>query len=161
MTRIGKRCGAPATMPFTILSLESARFRGPLSAISRKTTCYGATGAIISHTRDCDPLEAIWSEILTHFPHVVMDSSTNVRLDWKKGDLGLTTSNDFTTAFFLLFRQSWRARNCPRCKMFFIARKPKQQFCGTVCSGGSRLDSKRKWWNRVGVKRRKQAARLH
>jgi hypothetical protein len=38
--------------------------------------------------------------------------------------------------------------------MFFIARTPKQMFCGTSCSAGSRLASKRKWWKRVGAKNR-------
>jgi hypothetical protein len=43
---------------------------------------------------------------------------------------------------------------CPRCAAYFVARKPKQKFCGTGCSAGSRLDSNRSWWNRVGAKLR-------
>lgn len=110
--------------------------------------------------RKLDALEAIWSEILREFPHAHADSSTGIALDWKSGNARLDTSNDFTTAFFLLFCQSWRARICPRCGMFFVARKPKQRFCSTVCSAGSRLASKRKWWTRVGATRRKRRGKL-
>ena len=111
-------------------------------------------------TRRMDPLEAIWSEILRQFPQANSDISTTIRLYWKNGDFRLTTYNDFVTAFFLLFIQNWRARICPRCEMFFVARKPKQRFCSTLCSAGSRLASKRKWWNRVGATRRKRRGKL-
>lgn len=107
-----------------------------------------------------DPLEAIWCEILAQFPDVRADTSTSISLDWKSGEFRVATYSDFATAFFLVFSQNWRARICPRCKMFFIARKPKQRFCGTACSGGSRLESKRKWWNRVGAKRRNREGKL-
>ena len=72
----------------------------------------------------------------------------------------LDAGNDFPKAFYLLFRQSWRARVCARCKLFFVARKPKQKFCGTACSGGSRLASKREWWHSAGKKKRKRAKQL-
>jgi hypothetical protein len=95
-----------------------------------------------------------WQDILQKFPTAVPDVHGSLEMLWGYGDFLLLTQNDFSRAFYLLFRQSWRARVCPRCKMFFIARKPKQTFCGTSCSAGSRLASNRKWWNAVGSKRR-------
>lgn len=95
-----------------------------------------------------------WEQILDQFPTAWPESPRRFRLIWDRGDFELVPGNDFQRAFFLLFRQSWRSRICPRCKMFFIARRPKQIFCGTVCSAGSRLASKRKWWARIGAKRR-------
>jgi hypothetical protein len=99
-------------------------------------------------------LDSAWQDILDKFPTAAVRSRVEIRMLWGIGDFSLVPHNDFQRAFYLLFRQNWRARVCPRCKMFFVARKPKQIFCGTGCSAGNRLASKRKWWNRVGAKRR-------
>jgi hypothetical protein len=95
-----------------------------------------------------------WKDILDQFPNAQVEGQVQIRMLWKLRDFVLLPVNDFQKAFYILFRQNWRARLCRRCKGFFIARKPKQIFCGTDCSAGNRLASKRKWWNRVGVKRR-------
>jgi len=95
-----------------------------------------------------------WSKILAQFPTAAGGGPLSVGMLWPYGDFWLMPQNDFQRAFYLLFRQSWRARVCPRCRLFFVARKPKQIFCGTGCSAGSRLASKRKWWRAVGAKRR-------
>ena len=99
-------------------------------------------------------LVAAWKFILSRSPGAAPSSAVRVQARWPQGDFYMVPQNDFQRAFYLLFGQSWRARICRRCKNFFIARRPKQGFCGTVCSGGSRLASKRKWWNSVGTKRR-------
>ena len=91
-------------------------------------------------------LHESWQRILKPFPTAAELGPIRVRMLWSYGDFSLVPRNDFQRAFYLLFRQSWRARACPRCKAFFVARRPKQKFCGTVCSAGSRLASKRKWW---------------
>jgi len=101
-------------------------------------------------------LISAWTDILTDFPDATAHGENRVQARWPDGEFLITPQNDFQRAFYLLFRQSWRARSCPRCSMFFIARKPKQRFCGTACSAGNRLASKRKWWNHVGAKRRAQ-----
>jgi len=103
---------------------------------------------------DLPPLAVAWHEILKAFPGARRRDLQTIGANWKSGEFCLLSQNDFQQAFYLLFRQSWRARVCPRCRTFFIARKPKQIFCGTVCSAGSRLASKRKWWKLVGTKRR-------
>jgi hypothetical protein len=100
-----------------------------------------------------------WQGIIRAFPTAAVEGRVQVSVLWEMGDFSLVPHNDFQRAFYLLFRQSWRARVCPRCKMFFVARKPKQIFCGTGCSAGSRLASKRRWWKRVGAKKR--TGRIH
>jgi hypothetical protein len=95
-----------------------------------------------------------WGAILDQFPYAASNFRLPVSMLWDDGDFYLAPENDFQRAFYLLFRQSWRARTCRRCTSFFIARKPKQKFCGTACSAGSRLAAKRKWWKRIGAKER-------
>ena len=99
-------------------------------------------------------LDRVWHEIRGRFPTVAVEGRVEIRVLWEMGDFSFVPQNDFQRAFYLLFRQNWRARMCPRCELFFVARKPKQIFCGTGCSAGNRLASKREWWNRVGAKRR-------
>jgi hypothetical protein len=99
-------------------------------------------------------LYCAWESILDRFSTAWVEGQVHVQMLWREGDFYLAPRNDFERAFYRLFRESWRARMCARCKMFFVARRPKQMFCGTVCSAGSRLASKRKWWKRVGAKRR-------
>ena len=95
-----------------------------------------------------------WQGILSQFPTAFPEGRHVLGMLWSRGDFYLVPRNDFQRAFYLLFRQSWRARVCPRCKMFFVARRPKQTFCGTVCSAGSRLASKLKWWRKKGAPKR-------
>jgi hypothetical protein len=100
-----------------------------------------------------------WQKALTELPGAQPSVGFRIGMLWKQGefylDLGYDEgANDFQKAFYFLFRQSWRARVCSGCKMRFIARRSKQLFCGTQCSAGSRLISKRKWWQRSGSRRR-------
>jgi hypothetical protein len=99
-------------------------------------------------------LDNAWLEICAEFPTARVEGRARIGMLWEVGDFVMYPRNDFEKAFYRLFRQSWRARICPRCNKFFVARKPKQSFCGTGCSAGNRLASKRKWWNRLGAKRR-------
>lgn len=102
-------------------------------------------------------LDCAWQEILERFPTAAAECRVQITMLWGLGDFSLVPNNDFQRAFYLLFRQNWRARECERCNMLFVARKPKQVFCGTACSAGSRLASKLKWWNRRGAKQRANA----
>ena len=104
------------------------------------------------------PLVDAWAAILEEFPTAQFGSETQFGVRWPSGDFYIVTRNDFQRAFYQLFRASWRARVCPRCELFFVARRPKQLFCGTACSAGSRLASNRKWWNRIGAARRRRQA---
>jgi integrase len=97
-----------------------------------------------------------WRRILQAFPNAKFGAPALVAVRWPSTEVYVSPKNDFQRAFYYLFLQGWRARLCPRCEAnrFFIARKPKQMFCGTKCSAGNRLASKRKWWRSVGAKRR-------
>jgi hypothetical protein len=102
------------------------------------------------------PIELLrsWRDIVQKFPTAIPDEPGSLYMHWGCGDFLLLTRNDFVKAFYLLFRQSWRARVCPSCKLFFVARRPRQRFCGTECSARSRLASKLKWWHSTGAKKR-------
>jgi hypothetical protein len=106
------------------------------------------------------PLELFhaWKDILNEFPSAVPDSPLKMSMLPGTGEFFLYPYNDFQRAFYLLYRQSWRARVCPRCELFFIARRSIQKFCGTACSSGSRLASKRRWWKAVGEGKRRNKA---
>ncbi len=107
-------------------------------------------------TSDFGDLVRAWWEILSYSPtgSILLPNQISLGMIWHMGDFHLSPANDFQRAFYQLFRKGWRARVCRRCKAYFVARKPKQGFCGTACSAGSRLALNRKWWNRVGAKRR-------
>jgi hypothetical protein len=103
-------------------------------------------------------LRSAWRQILAQVPTAAPAGHFSLGMLWDHGEFCLRLEGvggvDFPNAFYMLFRQSWRARVCPRCKLFFVARGTKQKFCGTGCSAGSRNASKLKWWRRVGGKRR-------
>jgi hypothetical protein len=122
--------------------------------------CDGAQGDEIPCGGDSleGKLRSAWWQILAQIP-TASPATLSLGMLWEHGEFYLPigcqdAGDDFSRSFYLLFRQSWRARVCSRCKLLFVARRPKQIFCGTVCSAGSRLASKRKWWKRVGAKRR-------
>jgi hypothetical protein len=104
-------------------------------------------------------LDSGWWHILRSVP-TAYPVQTSLPMLWENGTICIDLRdleirrNDFAKACFSVFRKSWRARVCRRCGVRFVARKPKQLFCGTDCSAGSRLASKRKWWKRTGAARR-------
>lgn len=75
---------------------------------------------------------------------------------WETGDFIYSSQNNFQRAFYFLFRESWRARICPLCRLYFVAQKPRQKFCSVSCSTRSRLASNMDWWKRVGAARRRK-----
>jgi hypothetical protein len=106
--------------------------------------------------RVCVPseLSELCETIFRKFPSVQALGAVPLFGKWGTGNFSLYPNDDFHKAFYLLFRQSWRARVCRHCCKFFVARKPKQLFCGNVCSAAKRAESKLKWWNKNGAKRR-------
>ncbi len=104
-------------------------------------------------------LSEAWQKIQEAWPGIFLSSKALAWPDWISGNFVYYAQSEFHLALYSLFRESWRARTCPRCNLQFVARKPKQIFCGTVCSAGSRLATKREWWSRVGAKRRAKQKR--
>ena len=136
--------------------INSGTFLLGLSSLGEDSLAQAKEGESASLLMGMTPfsLYQAWAEILSQFRTAATRGGIEIKVLWKYGDFAFVPENDFQRAFYILFRQGWRARVCPRCQMYFIARRPKQSFCGTVCSAGSRLASKLKWWKRVGTKRR-------
>lgn len=92
-------------------------------------------------------------------PVAYLHRAAYLKTDWESGNFIYTTTNNFQRAFYLLFRESWRARVCPICYIYFIAEKPRQKFCSPSCSIRSRLQSNLDWYYREGAERRRRIAR--
>jgi hypothetical protein len=81
---------------------------------------------------------------------------TSFRPEWGAGFVSYFPYNDFQQAISLLFRESWRAKKCADCKIYFIAEKSAQLYCGTSCSNRAHQSSSLKWWREKGARRRAQ-----
>jgi hypothetical protein len=138
-----------------LLGLENSRHEKAISHINEENE--KAASQKRSPLPDTyQPLVAAWKDILDKFPRAKLTyAGPEMYACWPEGNFRLMPQSDFQRAFYLLFAQSWRARVCLRCKALFVARRPKQLFCGTTCSAGSRLASKRKWWAEHGKHWRK------
>jgi hypothetical protein len=137
-------------------AVDSGTFLLGLSSLGEDSLAQAKEDNVVSLVMSATPLALYdaWQEVLSRFKTAATSGGIQVKALWSHGDFAFVPENDFQRAMYILFRQSWRARICPRCQMFFVARRPKQMFCGTACSAGSRLSSKLKWWKRVGKKRR-------
>jgi hypothetical protein len=137
-------------------AVDSGTFLLGLSSLGEDSLAQAKEDNVVSLVMSATPLALhdAWQEVLSRFKTAATSGGIQLKALWSHGDFAFVPENDFQRAMYILFRQSWRARICPRCQMFFVARRPKQMFCGTACSAGSRLSSKLKWWKRVGKKRR-------
>jgi hypothetical protein len=137
-------------------TVDSGTFLLGLSSLGEDSLAQAKEDDVVSLVMSVTPfpLYDAWQEVLSRFKTAATTGGIQVKVLWSYGDFAFVPENDFQRAIYILFRQSWRARICPRCQMYFVARRPKQMFCGTACSAGSRLSSKLKWWKRVGKKRR-------
>ena len=76
--------------------------------------------------------------------------------DWRLGIFRYAADTDFRRAVYELFRQSWRAKVCPKCEKFFVANKPPQRYCSTTCYGAAKRDRDLEFWRNVGSNLRKK-----
>lgn len=76
--------------------------------------------------------------------------------DWDEGVFQYRGLCMFQRALYLLFRESWRARMCEKCKNKFIARRVAQKYCTTDCSESVQRELKLRWWAKHGDKRRRE-----
>ena len=83
-------------------------------------------------------------------------ASPKVVTSWKFGDFNYFPLTDFQKAFYLLFRERWRAKICAQCSRYFIADKPAQRYCSTTCYGTARSKQALHWWRTKGDPRRKE-----
>jgi hypothetical protein len=96
-------------------------------------------------------LNEAWGKVQSHHPSVSGTSRPLVHPRWMAGDLAYIPSNEFQTALYLLFQESWRAKVCAKCSTYFVASKPAQLYCGTACSGGVKRARTLKWWRAKGA----------
>jgi hypothetical protein len=104
-------------------------------------------------------LSDAWNTVTKHEPSVSGTSRPLLYPQWTSGSLSYVPQNDFQRAFYLLFRESWRAKVCAKCATYFVASKPAQLYCGTACSGGVKRERARNWWRETGSKMRIDKAR--
>lgn len=80
--------------------------------------------------------------------------------DWKTGSFLYSPWNEFQRAVYVLFREGWRAKTCPRCSRQFIAGKPRQTYCSPRCFGEAKSERGLLWWHVHGKRwRAKRAAK--
>lgn len=77
--------------------------------------------------------------------------------DWSTGTIAYVSRMDFQMAAWALFRESWRAKVCPKCSTYFLAAKPAQMYCSVNCSTDAHRASSLGWWRQKGSKKRKRA----
>jgi hypothetical protein len=78
---------------------------------------------------------------------------------WSPDSSKYQPDTPFRRAVYLLFRQSWRAKQCPVCGRYFVADKPRQRYCGSRCYGAAKRRRDLHYWRTVGTRRRQQRLR--
>jgi hypothetical protein len=82
-------------------------------------------------------------------------------LDWSAGTVAYISQIDFQRAIWLLFRESWRAKVCPKCSTYFLVQKPAQLYCSPACSQAAHRTSSLTWWKKKGFRRRATRAKAN
>lgn len=82
--------------------------------------------------------------------------SPEVTASWKMGEFNYFPRTDFQRAFYLLFREKWRARTCAQCSRYFIADKPPQHYCSAACYGNTKRRRSLSWWRAKGDAKRRE-----
>ena len=79
--------------------------------------------------------------------------------DWGGGTIEYVSQVDFQRAVWQLFKESWRAKVCPKCSTFFLVQKPAQMYCSLSCSTAVHRASSLSWWKHHGSKKRAARAK--
>jgi hypothetical protein len=96
-----------------------------------------------------------WQVLKSNYPDAGEVHRALIYPVWSYGAFLYRWSNKFQFALYHLFRDSWRAKMCPACGRFFIADKPPQRYCGTVCSKNTHNFAALEWWRRTGSEKRR------
>jgi hypothetical protein len=81
-------------------------------------------------------------------------SLARFRPDWSARSVDYVSQLDFQRAVWLFFRESWRAKVCPRCSTYFFVQKSAQLYCSLSCSSAAHRISSLRWWYEEGSRRR-------
>lgn len=74
--------------------------------------------------------------------------------NWLSGTVEYISHTDFQRAVWLFFRESWRAKVCPKCCAYFLVQKSAQLYCSLSCSNAAHQASSLRWWKEKGSRRR-------
>jgi len=74
--------------------------------------------------------------------------------EWSARTVDYISQLDFQRAVWLFFRESWRAKVCPKCSTYFFVQKSAQLYCSVGCSNAAHNASSLRWWNEEGSRRR-------
>ena len=79
-----------------------------------------------------------------------------VRARWESdGSFHYVGQSDFQNSVYALWRKRWRARVCPACESYFIAKKPADRYCSRFCFHEGKNQRNREWWRTRGAEWRK------
>jgi hypothetical protein len=78
-----------------------------------------------------------------------------IRARWEAGGLDYEHGTWFERGVFTLWKDRWRARVCPMCDSYFVARQKAQKFCSSFCVREGKNASNRRWWRESGPDWRK------
>jgi hypothetical protein len=62
-----------------------------------------------------------------------------VAVRWLSGEAEYDCGTLFRLAVYVLFRQRWRAKQCPSCGRRFVADRPSQRYCSFRCYAAGKL----------------------
>jgi len=101
-----------------------------------------------------------WRKIGAVYP-LAQTRSNPIFPNWAERTFEFLARNDFQRAVFLLFRESWRARNCIECGAYFIAEKAARMYCRPACSARAKQERDMEFWNRIGSAKRKARSKAN
>ena len=106
-----------------------------------------------------DSFSAGWHELNATYPEAQYSSPPSIAPSWRSGEFHYTAVNDFQTAVYILFRESWRAKICVNCSAYFVAEKPARLYCSTRCSAEIKKKRGLQWWRNKGAEKRRSRSR--
>ena len=78
------------------------------------------------------------------------------------GEIAWMFSCQLQQCVYNLMQERWRAKVCTSCGQFFLASKPAQAACSSVCSHELTKKAKLEYWNTIGIKSRaRKMAKAH
>lgn len=80
-------------------------------------------------------------------------------LVWRTGRFEYVPRVVFQQILYDLWKESWRARRCPRCGSYFVADRPARLYCSSDCGNTERALRNADYWrdhkDKINAARRK------
>ena len=79
---------------------------------------------------------------------------------WRAGRFEYQPTSEFQRILYALWRESWRAKRCPRCRGYFVATQPGRLYCSVDCGDSERAVRNAEYWadhkGRINAARRRR-----